>query len=85
MARLLQTCSPPLPLIFGYFTRDRELTTEDEEGIRFALKQRNRVRRVRLGNPVTIIQELDVAMDEEYPILESLLITVRTEDALEDT
>ena len=25
--------SPPLPLVVGYFIKDRELTTEDEEGL----------------------------------------------------
>jgi hypothetical protein len=26
--------SPPLPLVVGYFIKDRELTTEDEEGLK---------------------------------------------------
>ena len=64
--------SPPLPLVLGYFT-DRKLTTEDEEGIILALKQRDRVRHVRFNS--TIMQKLFVAMDEEYPILEYLYIT----------
>ena len=70
--------SPPLPLIVGYFRSDREPTTEDEEGIILALKQRDRVRRVRFGNAV--MQKLFMAMDEEYPILEYLYITRRIED-----
>ena len=72
--------SPPLPLIVGYFTKHRKLTAEHEEGIIIALAQRNRVRRVRLGNPATIIQNLIAAMDEEFPILEYLCITLLTED-----
>ena len=71
--------SPPLPLVVGYFRNDRELTT-DEEGIILALKQHNRVRRVRLSNAVTIMEKLFVVMDEEYPILETLYITIRNED-----
>ena len=65
--------SPPLPLVVGYFTKDRDLTTEDEEGIILALKQRDRVRRIRFGNAV--MQKIFVAMDEEYPVLEYLYIT----------
>ena len=69
--------SPPLPLVVGYFTKDRYLTTEDEEGIILALKQRDRVRRIRFGNAV--MQKLFVAMDEEYAVLEYLYITCPNE------
>ena len=41
---------------------------------------RDRVRRVRLGNSGTILQKLIVAMDEEYPILEYLYITLPFDD-----
>ena len=74
------THSPHLPLIVSYFRNDHELTTEDEEGIILALQQRDRVRRVRLHNIVTIMQQLSVVMDEEYPILEFLYISCRVED-----
>ena len=72
--------SPPIPLIISYFTKNRELTTEDEEGIILALKQHDRVRRVRLHNACTIIEKLILAMDEECPILEFLYISRRIED-----
>ena len=65
--------SPPLPLVVSYFTKGRYPTTEDEEGIILALKQRDRVRRVRFSSCVE--QKLFVAMDEEYPVLEYLYIT----------
>ena len=71
--------SPPLPVVVGYF-KNRELTTEDQEGIILALKQRDRVRRVRLYSAGTILQKLIVAMDEEYPILEYLYITLPPND-----
>ena len=74
------THSPPLPLVVGYFSKFHQLTTEDEEGIILALKQRDRVRRVRLSNSVTIMQKLLVAMDEEYPILEYLYIMLTLSD-----
>ena len=70
--------SPPLPLMVGYFKRN--LTREDEEGIILALKQHHRVRRIRLSNPVAILQKFIAAMDEEYPILEYLYIAFPTED-----
>ena len=72
--------SPPLPLIISYFFENRELTTEDEEGIILALKQHERVRRVRLSSVGTIIQKLIMARDEECPILEFMYIMCPIED-----
>jgi hypothetical protein len=63
--------SPPLPLVIDYF---RDLTAEDEEGLILALKQRDRVSRLRLRMPLIYLQKLFVAIDEEYPILEYLVI-----------
>jgi hypothetical protein len=64
--------SPPPPLAIDY--RSHEITAEDEEGITIALKQRDRVHRVCFELPVTILQKVTVAMDEEYLILEYLVI-----------
>ena len=72
--------SPPFPLIISYFIKNRELTTEDEEGIILALKQHDRVSRVRLHHTCKIIQKLIVAMDEECPILEFLYISRPIDD-----
>jgi hypothetical protein len=67
--------SPPLPLDIDYqFDEDDDITTEGEEGLIFALKQYNRVRRVRLWIPATSLQKFIMAMDDEYPILEYLII-----------
>ena len=74
------THSPPLPLVIDYNHKYRNVTTEDEEGLILALKQRDRVRRVRLWMPVTCLQKFVVAMDEEYPILEYLVIALPNED-----
>jgi hypothetical protein len=71
--------SPPLPLVIDY-TLQLDITAEDEEGAILALKQRDRVRRVRLQMPATNLQKLIVAMDEEYPILEFLVIPLPTKD-----
>ena len=66
--------SPPLPLIIDYFRTDRDITAEDEEGIMLALQQHNRIRRVRFRTPASRLQKLIVAIDEEYPILEYLVM-----------
>jgi hypothetical protein len=44
--------SPPLPLIIQYDDEDSDLTAEDEQGIMFALKHRDRVQRIYLAMPV---------------------------------
>ena len=66
--------SPPLPLVIDYSDEYRDFTTEDEEGAILALKQRDRVRRVRLFVRTMSLRDLIVAIDEEYPILEYLII-----------
>ena len=71
--------SPPLPLDIDYFNGN-DIAAEDEEGAILALKQYSRLRRVRLGMPVTSLQKLIVAMDDEYPILEYLIIARPLED-----
>ena len=62
--------SPPLPLVIDY----RLDEDDDEEGALLALKQYGRVRRVRLATSVKRLQRLIAAMDDEYPILEYLII-----------
>ena len=74
------THSPHLPLVVDYSERGRDITTDDEEGIIFALKQRERVLRVRLYVPVTSLREFIAAMNDEYPILEFLVIQLPFED-----
>ena len=73
--------SPPFPLIVYYATKGRGITTDDEQGIIFALKQRERVLRVHFNELDTSLLEKFIAvMDEEFPILECLLITNSIED-----
>jgi hypothetical protein len=72
--------SPPLPLVLDYFEEGRDFTAEDEKRAILALKQRNRIRRVRICIPFTTLQKLILAMDEEYPILQYLVITLPIED-----
>ena len=63
---------PLLPFIIDY--QDDGITVEDEEGAILALKQHDHVRRVCLLMPVASLQKLIVAMDDEYLILENLII-----------
>ena len=72
--------SPPFPLIIIYGLKDRELTTEDEEGVILALKHHDRIRRVRLYCAGATSQKLIITMDEEYPILEYLYIACSGKD-----
>ena len=65
--------SPPLPLTIDYIGED-DVTEEVEEGILLALQQRDRVRHVRLLFPVRNLQKLVMAIDEEFPILEYLIL-----------
>jgi hypothetical protein len=65
--------SPPLPLTVDYRSRDGT-TAEDEEGILLALEQHHRVRHLRLILPVQNLRKLVMAIDEEFPILEYLIV-----------
>ena len=72
--------SPPLPLVIDYYHKHWDLTAEDEEGIIIALEQRHRVRRVRLWMPILNLQKLIMAIDDEYPMLEYLIVEPPIED-----
>ena len=62
--------SPPLPLAIDIFYPDA--TTEDEEELILALKQRDRIRCVRLVKPLLNMQKIVMAFNNEFPILEYL-------------
>ena len=69
--------SPPLPLIIDYSYADWDITAEEEGRIGFAVEQYGRVRRVRLQMPwisAPNLQKLVMAIDEEYPVLEYLIL-----------
>jgi hypothetical protein len=65
--------SPPLPLTVDYRSEDG-IAAEDEEGILHALEQRHRLRHLRLLLPVQNLQKPVMAIDEEFPILEYLIL-----------
>jgi hypothetical protein len=67
--------SPPLPLVIEWLYEDSDVGTEDEGGLMLALKQRDRVRRIRLVVSVQNSQKLFTTINEEFPILEYLIIT----------
>ena len=66
--------SPPLPLVIDFFRHHWDISTEDEEGIILALEQHHRVRRVRFMMPIPKLQKLIMAVNEEYPLLEYLIM-----------
>ena len=70
--------SPPLPLVINFFDHDRDITGEDVETVLLALKQRDRIRRIRVR--ALDLQKFAMAMEEEYPILECLIIGPSTEE-----
>ena len=65
--------SPPLPLTVYYISEDG-ITAKDEQGLLLALEQRHRVRHIRLLLPVPNLQKLIMVIDEEFPILEYLIV-----------
>ena len=71
--------SPHLPLTIDYRNEDG-ITAEDEDGILLALGQRHRVRHLRLLLPVQNLRKLVMAIDEEFPILEYLIVDSWTTD-----
>jgi hypothetical protein len=72
--------SPPLPLVIEFTEIFLDISVEDEEGVIFALTQRNRVRSVRLYMPIAYLAKFIVAIEKEYPILECLIIWSWNED-----
>jgi hypothetical protein len=72
--------SPPLPLTIDYGS-GYGITAGDQEGILLALEQRHRVRHLRLEFHVQNLQKLVMAIDEEFPILEYLIVGPWTKDS----
>ena len=62
--------SPPFPLIIDY----RHPGSNERDGIILALGHRDRVRRICLQMLVSNLQELIVSINEEYPVLEYLIV-----------
>ena len=69
---------PPLPLILDYWDPYDYITADDELGIRLALENRDRVRRIRVMQPALMLQRLIDALRGEFPNLEYLFIERHT-------
>ena len=74
------TYSAASPLIIDYSDKNREVTAQDEEEIRLALRCRSRVSRIRLWVPASSLRRLLATMDGEFPMLEHLYIKPLTND-----
>jgi hypothetical protein len=70
--------SPPLPFIIDYCDLYDYISADDELGIIFALEHRDRVRRIRIMQPVPVLQRLIKALHGEFPNLEYLFIERHT-------
>jgi len=66
--------SPPLPLVVSYNNPHRPLTAGEEKGLLFALQQRDRIRTIYLQMPLPCLREIATALDDKFPMLESLYI-----------
>ncbi|KAI9440444.1 hypothetical protein H4582DRAFT_2097302, partial [Lactarius indigo] len=68
---------PPLPLFVNYRFTDVTVRGpgQDELGIRDALRLRDRVRRIDLHIPSSILQKILMLMNEPFPILEHLSLS----------
>ena len=70
--------SPPLPLIIYYPSLTYKIPAADEEGIIYALQQPDRVHRINVTAPTTVLCKLFIAMACEFPILERLFLGLST-------
>jgi hypothetical protein len=78
-SKIMLAHSPPLPLTVDHGS-EGGITAEDEEGILLALEQRHRVRHLRLALPAQNMRRLVTAIDEEFPILEYLIVSSPVKD-----
>ncbi|KAI0252550.1 hypothetical protein BJV78DRAFT_343202 [Lactifluus subvellereus] len=70
-----------LPLTIDYRERGHGITAKDEEHVLLALSwHRDRVHRIRLDLPTPNLRKLIMSMDEQFPILEYLIIDPWTKD-----
>jgi hypothetical protein len=64
--------SPPLPLIIYYPEIPSKRSTADEESTILALQQRERVRRIHVAAPTSVLCHFFKAMNCVFPVLETL-------------
>jgi len=66
--------SPPLPLVIDHVGESWDITPQDDQGIKLALRHHDRVRRIRLAMFGPCLPKLINSIDKEFPILEHLYI-----------
>ena len=67
---------PPLPLFVSYQDTNAMISEQDEFGIYHALRLRDRVQTIELDLPPWILHRFFLLMDEPFPILEVLSLTL---------
>ncbi|KAH9169794.1 hypothetical protein EDB89DRAFT_2231094 [Lactarius sanguifluus] len=73
---------PPLPLVVDYQYATATVGAQDVLGIFNALQLRDRVRRVVLCVPPSVLDQSLVLMDESFPILEHLSLSSTAEEGM---
>ena len=66
--------SPPLPLVVNHNHPNRLLTAGEENGLLFALHQRDRIRTIYLHMPLPCLRKILPTLDDKFPMLELLYI-----------
>ncbi|KAI9457249.1 hypothetical protein BJY52DRAFT_1273605, partial [Lactarius psammicola] len=71
---------PPLPLFVNYPNTNMTMSWQDKLGLYHALELRDRVRRIDLHLPPSILHKFLMPMDEPFPILEHLSLSVTVDE-----
>ena len=66
---------PPLPLVINYQHTTVTLRGQDELGISHALRWRDRVRRIDLHLPLSVLHKVLMLMDKPFPMLEHISLS----------
>ena len=74
---------PPLPLVLDYSDRTGTITRKDEDNMYLGLQQHDRVRRVVLQAPSSMLRMWLESMNELFPTLEKLSLLSTTTDSEE--
>ncbi|KAN0133875.1 hypothetical protein V8E53_008307 [Lactarius tabidus] len=73
---------PPLPLFVDYDYEDVTMTEKDTLGISHALQSHDRVRHIDLRLPPCILHKVLVLMDQHFPILDHLSLSLADENSI---
>ncbi|KAN0133879.1 hypothetical protein V8E53_008311 [Lactarius tabidus] len=73
---------PPLPLFVDYVYTDATMTEKAELGIYHTLQLHDRVRHISLRLPPSILHKVLVLMDQHFPILDHLSLSLAAESSI---